>query len=57
MNLIQLFQCVRGKHLRSRGHAREDGGTFRSKCVGCGKPMIRTLDGWQLAGTDTGREQ
>lgn len=52
MNLIQFFQCLRGKHLRSRGQARDDGQAIRSKCVGCGKPMIRTLDGWQLADID-----
>jgi len=48
VKLIQLFSCARGKHQRSRGHARQDGETFRSKCRGCGKPMVRTAEGWAL---------
>lgn len=46
MGLIQMFNCARGKHMRSRGHAHEEGGAFRSRCKGCGKPMLRTIHGW-----------
>ncbi len=46
MNLIQMLNCMRGKHLRSRGHAKYDGAVFRSRCRGCGKPMVRTAGGW-----------
>ena len=48
MGLIQSFNCMRGKHERSRGHARQDGNVFRSRCRGCGKPMLRTMSGWIL---------
>lgn len=51
MNLIQLFNCVRGKHVRSRGHAWQDGPVFRSICRGCGKPMVRTQRGWEVQRT------
>jgi hypothetical protein len=50
-SLIQLFQCMRGKHERSRGKARQDDDAFRSECRGCGKPMLRTPRGWII---DTG---
>ena len=46
MNLVQWLNCKRGKHVRSRGHARQDGDNFRSHCRGCGKPMVRTPQGW-----------
>lgn len=48
MHLFQLFYCALGRHVRSRGHAREEGGTFHSECRGCGKPMVRTAQGWVL---------
>ncbi|MBO9624376.1 MAG: hypothetical protein J7500_16835 [Sphingomonas sp.] len=47
MRVLQLFQCVRGKHHRSRRLAWSDGTTYRSWCVGCGKPLIRSHGGWQ----------
>lgn len=52
VKLMQLLNCVRGRHERSRGHAWQDGDIFRSKCRGCGKPMIRAYGGWVL---DTGQ--
>jgi hypothetical protein len=48
MHLIQLFYCAFGKHVRSRGHAHQDGAVFRSRCRGCGKPMVRTASGWRV---------
>jgi len=48
MKLVQLFKCMRGKHERSRGQARQDGDIFRSQCRGCGKGMIRHRGGWIL---------
>ncbi|RYY22914.1 MAG: hypothetical protein EOP62_21910 [Sphingomonadales bacterium] len=48
MKLIQLFNCMRGKHHRSRGSAHDDGSVMRSKCRGCGKPMVRHMGGWKL---------
>lgn len=48
MHILQLFGCVRGKHLRSRRKAWHDGSIWRSRCVGCGTPMIRKAGSWQL---------
>lgn len=48
MNVLQLLGCMRGKHLRSRRRAQSDGHYFRSRCVGCGRPMIRIYGGWRL---------
>ena len=48
MRILQLLGCVRGKHLRSRRLAREDGVNMRSRCVGCGIPMIRLAGGWRV---------
>ena len=46
MNLVQWLNCKRGKHVRSRGQAWQDGLHFRPHCRGCGKPMVRTMNGW-----------
>lgn len=48
MRVLQLFGCVRGKHLRSRRDAWHDGSTYRSRCVGCGVAMIRRAGAWHL---------
>jgi hypothetical protein len=48
MNLLQPVYCLFGKHHRSRSRAWDDGSVYRSWCKGCGKPMIRDLDGWHL---------
>jgi hypothetical protein len=48
MRILQLFGCVRGKHLRSRRFAWHDGTNYRSWCVGCGTPLIRSYSGWEL---------
>ena len=48
MRILQLFGCIRGKHLRSRRLAWHDGITYRSWCVGCGKPLIRGYGGWSV---------
>lgn len=49
MKLMQSVKCVFGKHERSRSHAWQDGGVFRSRCRGCGKPMHRVpAGGWIL---------
>jgi len=49
MNILQLLRCTFGQHRRDRRLATHDGEYFRSVCTGCGRPMIRTHDGWQLA--------
>lgn len=55
MNLIQMFNCARGKHVRSRGSAWQDGTSFRSVCRGCGVPMVRNVGGWVVeASLNTG---
>jgi hypothetical protein len=48
MKVLQLLGCLRGKHLRSRSLARNDGTHIRSRCAGCGRPMVRTWSGWRL---------
>ena len=37
----RIFQCPRGKHLRSRRHVRRSGHRHTSRCFFCGKPMVR----------------
>lgn len=54
----QWFQCRRGKHMRSRREAWFDGERFRSKCAGCGQPMVRDgLAGWMLTSRLEEREK
>ncbi len=48
MKLLQPLLCLFGKHHRSRREAWDDGRVLRSTCEGCGRPMIRTFDGWKL---------
>ena len=48
MKLLQFFRCIMGKHKRNRHLAVHDGSDFRSVCIGCGKPMFRSLSGWRL---------
>lgn len=46
MQIFQLLQCARGKHVRSKSSAWYDGDTMRSVCRGCGKPMRRVRITW-----------
>ena len=48
MRVLQLFRCVWGRHLRSRRLAWSDGTYYHSRCVGCGKPLIRDGFGWHI---------
>jgi hypothetical protein len=48
MGLLQFFLCLAGRHHRSRRHVVHDGTDFRSTCLGCGAPMLRTDAGWKL---------
>jgi hypothetical protein len=60
MNLLQLPRCLFGLHHRDRRRARHDGVAVRSRCTGCGKPMIKGRHGWHLdyaTASDTGGER
>ena len=46
MNLRQRMLCLFGVHKRSRSAAVDMGATMRSRCRGCGTPMIKTYTGW-----------
>ena len=48
MQILQLFRCALGRHRRNKRHAKFDGDIFRTRCIGCGRPMVRGLDGWRL---------
>jgi hypothetical protein len=48
MELFQLINCARGKHLRSRDKAWHDGNILHSECCGCGRPMVKDFHGWKL---------
>jgi hypothetical protein len=48
MNLLQLPRCILGLHQRDRRHARYDGPVVRSRCTGCGRPMVKDGLDWHL---------
>ncbi len=52
MRIVQLFNCVRGKHHRDRHRYRTEGTTDYSRCTGCGRAMIRNQGVWRLAKPD-----
>lgn len=41
MTLVSRILCVFGRHMRSRGHARNTPEGWRSRCRRCGRPMLR----------------
>ena len=49
MNLLQLPRCLFGAHQRDKRLARHDGPVVRSRCTGCGKPMVKDGHGWRRA--------
>jgi hypothetical protein len=53
VDLPQIVRCLFGKHQHSRRISRDDAGVVRSRCVGCGRRMIRVDNGpdrsWQVA--------
>jgi len=49
MGIFQRVDCLRGNHYRNRKMIWLEGQTFHSRCSGCGKAMVRGLDGWRLA--------
>lgn len=52
MNLVQLVRCAFGKHEHGTRISRDDDGVVRSRCVGCGRRMVRIEEGrkrtWQI---------
>jgi len=48
MRIFQLVGCLRGRHLRSRRLAWNDGSVYRSWCVGCGTALIREFGEWRV---------
>jgi hypothetical protein len=56
MSLLQPVYCLFGKHHRSHGRAWSDGVSYRSWCEGCGKPMIRTVQGWSIDPAPAGKQ-
>jgi hypothetical protein len=51
MRMFQKVRCFFGAHHRDRRTAWDDGNTFRARCTGCGRQMIRGVDGWSVVGT------
>ena len=52
MQPLQPLFCLVGRHYRSGRTVRQVRGEFVASCRGCGKPMIRDLDGWRLQRPD-----
>ena len=48
MHLLQSVACLFGRHARGpRSKVWNDGRYYRSICPGCGKPMLRDMNGWR----------
>ncbi len=45
--MVQRVFCVFGRHAPNRRKAWHDSQNMRSKCLGCGSPMLRDLAGWR----------
>lgn len=50
--MIGAALCFVGHHSPNRRKVWNDGLDFRSSCVGCGRPMIRSFHGWRLFDND-----
>jgi hypothetical protein len=49
VNIFQLIRCSLGKHHRDKRRAlRDEDDVPRSKCTGCGRPMVKAKGGWRL---------
>ena len=46
--IVQRVYCMFGYHKRSRGAAHNDPDAVRSVCRGCGVPMIKRFQGWEV---------
>lgn len=52
MKPLQIVRCLLGKHRHSTRVGLDEANVARSRCVGCGRRMVRVEDGhdrvWQL---------
>jgi hypothetical protein len=47
--MIQILQCMLGKHKVDRHRVREHQGDFFGPCSGCGRRLFRESGGWRVA--------
>jgi hypothetical protein len=59
VNIFQFARCLLGKHEHGRRITRDEKGVVRSRCLGCGRRMIRVEEGrhriWQLEKRDASK--
>ena len=46
--MLKRIACLFSRHTVNRYKVWHDGLDFRSRCAHCGKPMVRTDNGWRI---------